>query len=128
MLAHCPHRQDLAADFSQGNAYHLPFADRSFDVVLSTWMFSHLRQPGAVVKETMRVLRSDGWCIIVCFSQAPGWRGGIERVFEPLFMMDCVPLDEIRSWPGVIEVQEFLAGCNSIVCLRKEPDGIFTRN
>lgn len=128
MLAHRPRRRDLQADFTQGSAYDLPFADRSFDVVLSTWMFSHLKQPGAVVKEAMRVLRSEGWCVVVCFSQAPGWQGRLERIIEPLFMMNCVPLNEIRSWPGLTEIQVFMGGCNSIACLRKEIDGGFSKN
>ena len=47
------------------DASRLPFADSSFDAVVSTAVFEHLPDPGAAVKEIARVLRKDGVCRIV---------------------------------------------------------------
>lgn len=39
---------------------HLPFADSSFDVIVSVWVLEHLREPGRVLAEIRRVLRPGG--------------------------------------------------------------------
>src|SRR5258708_26974757 len=43
-----------------GDALALPFADASFDLVLSGGLLEHFREPGAVVREMVRVLRPGG--------------------------------------------------------------------
>ena len=40
--------------------YLLPFADRTFDVVLSDQVFEHVRDYGSAAREIARVLRTDG--------------------------------------------------------------------
>jgi SAM-dependent methyltransferase len=39
------------------DAHHLPFADKSFDVVLSSETLEHVADPGAVIRELIRVAR-----------------------------------------------------------------------
>ena len=43
-----------------GDALALPFADASFEVVLSGGLLEHFREPGAVIGEMTRVLRPGG--------------------------------------------------------------------
>ena len=43
-----------------GDALALPFADASFDVVLSGGLLEHFREPGPVIGEMTRVLRPGG--------------------------------------------------------------------
>lgn len=52
------------AALSFGNAKQLPYADRSFDIVVSTSTFHKYPQPNAVLKEIQRVLRPKGTLII----------------------------------------------------------------
>lgn len=47
------------------NAYDLPLASGTVDVVTSRWMFEHLEEPGAAVAEIARVLRPGGVALIV---------------------------------------------------------------
>jgi SAM-dependent methyltransferase len=47
-----------------GDGRRLPFADASFDTVLSTEVLEHVMVPGAVVREMARVLRPDGRLLI----------------------------------------------------------------
>jgi ubiquinone/menaquinone biosynthesis C-methylase UbiE len=50
----------LAAAFVRGDAEHLPFADRSFDVVVWSEVIEHLMRPELAVWEVARVLRPGG--------------------------------------------------------------------
>ena len=50
----------LRTNIKQGNAQTLPFADASFDAVVSTSVFEHLKQPDRAAAEVARVLRPGG--------------------------------------------------------------------
>lgn len=119
MLAARPIPVSNSANFVQGDSYHLPFAEDSFDVLLSTWLFSHLHNPTHVVREAQRLLRSDGRIIIACFTRPPGLAGALMRLVETAFLMDCVPPDKIRALPGVVEFKTFLGGCSVVASLCK---------
>jgi len=53
-------RSALPGDALFGDALALPFADASFDVVLSGGLLEHFREPGEVIREMARVLRPAG--------------------------------------------------------------------
>jgi len=46
--------------FRRGNSRRLPFADRSFDLVVSNSMLHHIPDPAAVMDEMSRVLKPGG--------------------------------------------------------------------
>jgi SAM-dependent methyltransferase len=49
-----------------GDAYHIPFADSSFEGVFCCWLFEHLMEPDRALAELRRVLKPFGYaCIIV---------------------------------------------------------------
>src|SRR5262245_54284609 len=43
-----------------GMADHLPFADHSFDLIVTAWVFEHLEQPERVCREIYRTLKPGG--------------------------------------------------------------------
>ena len=49
----------------QGGGEHLPFADASFDMVVSVWVLEHLEAPELVFKEVARVLKPGGHFIFL---------------------------------------------------------------
>ena len=51
--------------FVQGEAEHLPFADASFDCVMSRLAFHHFADPKAVMAEMRRVLKPGGKLVII---------------------------------------------------------------
>jgi ubiquinone/menaquinone biosynthesis C-methylase UbiE len=61
--------------FQQGMADALPFADASFDAVVSTLMFHHLLPAAkhAAFAEVRRVLKPGGTVLIADFGRSPGW-------------------------------------------------------
>lgn len=46
------------------SAYALPFADKSFDIVLSTQVLEHLAEPKQMVSEAFRVLKVGGSLLV----------------------------------------------------------------
>jgi len=59
-------RQDAAARgldnlrYEEGSVYQLSFPDASFDVAYAHQVFQHLREPGAALREMLRVVRPGG--------------------------------------------------------------------
>lgn len=53
------------ASLSIGDAQHLMFEDRSFDLVISAHMLEHLSQPQRAIKEIFRVLKPRGATVLV---------------------------------------------------------------
>lgn len=119
MLAKSPAAVVATANFVLGDAHWLPFADGSFDVVLSTWMFSHLPTPLNVVREARRLLRPGGWLIVACFARPRGLLTVLLRLIEPIFLMRCAPPQEIQTWPGLVEVRSFTGGFHLVMHLRQ---------
>jgi len=51
---------DINSEFINGDAIQLPFADRSFDVVLCHYFLLWVKSPVAALKEMARVCQADG--------------------------------------------------------------------
>ena len=118
MLAKRKVRGPAASNFVRSDVHRLPFQANSFDVILSTWMFSHLIRPSQVVGEARRLLRPGGWLIIACFIR-PGRLSDV--LFYPAkrwFLMHDISLNDIRNWPGLVDVKTFAWDCNAVVRLR----------
>ena len=54
------HRHNLTGIFIQGNVYHLPFPEESFDVLLSFGLLEHFEVVDAVIAEMTRVITPGG--------------------------------------------------------------------
>ncbi len=70
---------DSRVQFVQGDVRHLPFADHTFDVVVSTWVIEIMANPRAVVQEFIRVVKPGGVVIYAFCSLSAGAPG---RVFK----------------------------------------------
>ncbi len=57
----------------KGDAYSLPFPDRSFDLVLSVTMFEFIYEPERVVAEINRVLKPGGEVLIATMNGRSAW-------------------------------------------------------
>lgn len=57
--------------YKKADAYHLPFADQSFDVVTAMDFLEHVEDPADVIKEFSRVLKPGGLFIFHTFNRNP---------------------------------------------------------
>lgn len=64
---------DLPGTRLQGSVLELPFADGSFDVVVSAWVIETVTDPLAAVTELLRVLAPDGLVVYTFCSLPQGW-------------------------------------------------------
>lgn len=74
---------DSRVQFKKSDMRRLPFADKSFDAVVSTWAIETLPDPKNAVREFLRVIKDDGY-VIYAFSSMP--RFGISRLYS--FMLE----------------------------------------
>ncbi len=73
--------KDPRVAFEVQDITRLPYPDRSFDVVLSTWSLETLRDPRQAVREFLRVITDDGY-VISAFSSRPA--AGLDRAYASL--------------------------------------------
>ncbi len=77
-----------------GDAGALPFADGSFDVVMSSECIEHTSGPEQSVAEMLRVLRGDGILVVTCPNRFWRWSVALARVFN------LRPYRGLENWPG----------------------------
>lgn len=61
---------DRRVQWEQQDIAALPYADRTFDVVVSTWVLETVDDPRATVREFLRVIKDDGIVIYVFSSRS----------------------------------------------------------
>ena len=57
-------RKDVTGRYLQGEAYHLPFQNRSFDAVLCIGVLQSLQSPKQAILEMHRVLKPGGYLLL----------------------------------------------------------------
>lgn len=65
----------------EADALRLPFPDSTFDLVTSAFGFRNLTDYDAGLREIVRILRADGECGILDFSEPHGLLGDIYRIY-----------------------------------------------
>lgn len=113
MLAQAQTKQggDPATAFLQGDIWRLPFAARSFDLVISTWAFSHLWPTHTIFDEIDRVLDPAGAMFALYWSR-PAWpMSQIAQLVERIFDMRFVERAELEHRLGERAItRSFAAG------------------
>ena len=67
-----------------GSAEAIPYADESFDVVVSTFMLCSVADPAAVLAETRRVLKPDGKLVLLEHVRGEGRTARWQERLTPL--------------------------------------------
>jgi 2-polyprenyl-6-hydroxyphenyl methylase/3-demethylubiquinone-9 3-methyltransferase len=84
-----------------GTVLELPFADATFDAVLSSEVIEHTPDPGRAVREYARVLRAGGYLVLTCPNRAWHWS---VRLADRLKLRDYAGLE---NWPSRRTLRDF---------------------
>jgi SAM-dependent methyltransferase len=112
--------------FKEGSATALPFADATFDAVVTRLSFHHFAEPNVALKEMLRVLRRGGILTIadVVSSEEPNkseLQNAIEVLRDPshvrmlpateliaLIAQSGVAIERLEAWDKAREFEEWL--------------------
>ncbi len=88
----------IEADLILGDVFHLPFAENTFDVVLSAGLIEHFDNPIPLLENSCRLLRPGGLCITSVPNKI-GLPGFLDRRINPETYFDHVryKLDDLTE-------------------------------
>ncbi len=124
-LAMLAHAADLHAPRVVASMQLLPFADSTFDVVMSAWVIETVDNPGAAAAEMLRVLRPGGALVYSFCSRPMGrlnrWRSGPTRaVVHALFAGHFLRDEQTPFHDGDISQRSsFAGGAATVIVLGK---------
>jgi demethylmenaquinone methyltransferase/2-methoxy-6-polyprenyl-1,4-benzoquinol methylase len=111
-----------AAAVIRGDIWHLPFADQSFDLVLSTWALSHLWPAHKVFDEVGRVLDPKGAVFALFWSRPPWPMSQLAKWGERLFDMRFVERTVLeRHWGHRMVARRYAAGWGASIEFQSSP-------
>ncbi len=80
-LSRCAAGAESAPHWIEADALSLPFPNQHFNLVTSAFGFRNLADYDAGLREIVRVLRPEGECGILDFSEPKGWMGRLYRIY-----------------------------------------------
>ncbi len=85
--------------WEQGDLYSLPFPDAQFSIVSSRFVFHHLQDPAAALKEMKRVCKAGGKIVVADMAPQPAKAAAlnaVELLRDPSHAR-ALPVDELRG-------------------------------
>lgn len=105
-------RRDLLRD---------PLPEGEFDLIISTWVFSHLKeQAREVVESALQRLKSGGHVVLLMFSRPYSWLDPFAEAIGRIILATPVPEEIYLAFPGRVTLQRLMGGMATLVVLRKE--------
>lgn len=98
-----------------------PLPEGEFDLVISTWVFSHLgERAGEVVEKARQRLKPGGHIVLLMYSRPYSWLDPIAEALGRIILAEPVPKDIYESLPGRIALRRLMGGMATLVVLRKQ--------
>lgn len=123
MLARAKKKLDghIPAAYCLGDARSLPFRDESFEVVLSTWMLSHLPSPQPVFDDARRVLKRCGTLVFLFWSRPPSPMNLAARFLAPPLLLRFVEREDLYFPGEKAVIRRFARGWATSVIITRNP-------
>jgi len=95
-------------DWRVGDITQLPFADGSFDVVLTRYSFHHLTHPAAALREMKRVCRKGGRVAVIDATPTPETQAAYDRmeILRDRSHVSALTLDQLRALGREVGLEE----------------------
>lgn len=98
-----------------------PLPEGPFDLVVSTWVFSHLPEPERVVEKAWGRLRHGGQMVLLFLTETGTWLDALIKPIARIFSARPLPEDVYRRFPGLVSRDRFGSRITALVVLQK-PD------
>ncbi len=108
------------ASFLEADLATLPGTSERFDVVLCTWVASHLDHPREAFEIGFEVLAPSGQAFFLTMTQPKWYVSWWFAPFAYLFQARFVDPDSLADLPGLKRLETGAAGLVTSVCLQKE--------
>jgi len=96
-----------------------PLPEGPFDLAVSTWVFSHLPDPLAMVEKTMGVLSEEDHVVLLFLAESASWQGRLIRSLGGILSSRPVPEEIYLAFPGHFLPQRFSGGSAVLMVLKK---------
>jgi ubiquinone/menaquinone biosynthesis C-methylase UbiE len=111
-------REGLSIDYTEGDAEDLPYADASFDVVVSMYGVMFTPRPDVVAAELLRVTRPGG--VVALANWTPeGFIGKMFDIFKRHLPPPPAGIPSTMLWGHEPTVRERLNGFAEVQCTRR---------
>ena len=107
------------ASFRRLNLITDPLPDGPFDLVVSTWVFSHLPDPTRVVEKAMAKLREGGHMVLLFIGRPKGPGGGPLASSLAFFSAHPVSDRTHLAFPGPVRPERFSGGALVLMVLKR---------
>jgi len=113
------------ATFSSGDVTALEDDGRRYDVIVSTYVLSHLRRPAAFVHDAQKFLQPGGHLLLVFYSRPSWWVSfWLVPLGNVLLRADAVRRSEIASFEHVRTRKAYFAGAVTLVEIAASAGGV----
>lgn len=107
--------------FLQRDLLRDPLPEGEFDLIISTWVFSHLKErAGEVVEKARQHLKPDGHIVVLMVGKTDSWLDPLVDSLFKAFLAEPVPKEVYLAFPGRVSVERLRGGMATLVVLRKE--------
>jgi ubiquinone/menaquinone biosynthesis C-methylase UbiE len=95
-------------DWQVADARQLPFADRTFDIVVTRYSFHHMPDPAAVLREMRRVCRPGGRVVVIDATPSAATQAAYDRMelLRDPSHATALTLDQLRNIGREVELSE----------------------
>ena len=106
--------------FQQKDITKLDDINEKFDIIICTWVLSHLQNPARVVNQAQRLLSRNGKFFIIFFT-VPKWylNFWLYPIAKYLFRSRCVSEETIKKFNNVKTRQSFSANITTVIEIHK---------
>ncbi len=107
--------------FLQRDLLRDPLPEGEFDLIISTWVFSHLKdRAGDVVEKARQHLKPGGHMVVLMCSKTGSWLDPLINWLFKAFLAEPVPKEVYLAFPGRVKLQRLAGGTATLVVLREE--------
>lgn len=91
-----------------------------YDIIISTWVLSHLNEPAEVINRTQKLLKKDGKMFLIFLSKPHWfihiWLYPLARIF---FACKYLSSNEINKFKNVTKIQTYGMGVTTLIVIEK---------